>query len=129
MIPDHSNNALFQRISSKIIAVALLLCLLLAGCASNTHRIIVKDGECQPLENAKIYYTREGILTFAPLVIFTNPKGIAILPSDTDTMNITKEAYKPVYFEVFPPDPVIIYMYNETEEYESGLIDFKKCKE
>ena len=105
---------------------SLTLCLLLTGCSL---QVTVIDGACNPVENAKIYYTLEGINSFVPYgPVFTSQAGTAKLPSGTDTITIKKEEYKLAHIEAILSNPIKIFLYTESEEHESGLFDLKECK-
>ncbi|MHC4386967.1 MAG: hypothetical protein ACYSUG_08275 [Planctomycetota bacterium] len=109
--------------------LSLVLCLLLVGC-SPTLQVFVKDGDCKPIKEAEVWYTLEGILSSVPFgPNFTSQAGFVELPSDTDTITVKKEGYKFAHFNVISSDPIEVFLYNELDEYESGLIDFKGCKE
>ena len=56
-----------------------------------------------------------------------NKKGIAKLPPDTDTISVTKEPYKPAFIEVISSEPINIFMYENSDDYDSGLTDFRNC--
>lgn len=106
--------------------ISLMLCLLFTGCSL---KVTVVNGDCNSLNNAEIQYTRRGLLTLMPFIVHTNRKGIAALPADTDNIVVNKEAYKPAQIEIISSDPIQVFLYRESEGYQSGLTDFKGCKE
>jgi hypothetical protein len=107
----------------------LMPCLLFAGCSSSIQ-IVVKDGNCKPIQNAQIYHQEKGVELFVPWgPFFTNDNGIVVLPSKSIEISITKDRYKSAFIEKPSSKITDVFLYAESEKYESGLIDFKKCKD
>lgn len=116
---------------SKVMFLAISVVLFFVGC---TKQVFVMDGDCEPIEEAEIYYTRAGIYSFKPFgPFYTSQKGIVPVPSDVDSLTIKKEKYKYCHLVSEIDDsfswPVKVFLYKETEQYESGLTDWKKCME
>lgn len=112
---------------SRAMFLAIPVVLLFAGC---DQQVIVVDGDCKPIQGAEIYHLEEGVLLLKPWgPFYTNQEGIAKLRPNSISITISKEGYKPATIEESFDWPLRVFLYKETEEYESGLTDWKKCME
>jgi len=82
------------------------------------------------LQTAQIYHQEEGVELFVPWgPFYTNEEGIAKLHPKAVEIFITKEGYKSAVVEKLTSKVTEVFLYCESEKYESGLTNFKKCKE
>jgi len=120
----------------------LSVCFLLTGCLSQRTdqtvdwpqqstkcRLIVKDGNCEPLENVEVYHLEKDVLLFQPWgPLYTDKKGMIDLSCNACDVMIRKEGYKPAHVVDLSGEITTVFLYSELEEPLSGITDFNNCQ-